>query len=707
MGVRVSTTAVTVSEAEGEARYTVVLPARPREPVQVTPRSLTPAVVVQPAALTFTPATWAAPQTVTVRGVNDAVDNGQAGRQATIVHAVTGGGASGVLAAPVTVTVTDDDTAGVTVSAAGVRVSTGGGTARYTVVLDTEPLGAVRVTPRSSAPETAMVSGALTFTAGTWAEPQTVTIQGGPAAEGPGGAQQATITHTVMGGGYDGVAGPAVRVTVTAGAGAGTAWLARVGRTVGTHVTDAVGDRLRASPGQDSHVTIGSYRLPLRSGESPRSPAVLAGVARLLGLGPGGHPGGAARRDPRLDQGRTPSINLRRVLLGSSFRLRLSPADAPAAGPKLTAWGRVAGTRFQGRDGDLALDGDVLTGLAGIDGAGDRWLAGVAVAYSRGTGGYRRPAALARGDLAHTLTSVHPYLRYALTDRLAVWGLVGYGWGEMTLEPASGAALATDTTFVMGAVGSRGLLRETPADGGWQVATRTDLQVTRTTWAGGPGLTAAHAAAHRLRLVLESSRGVTWAEGRRLTPTVELGLRHDWGDAETGFGLELGGRMQYVAPAQGLSVEVAVRGLLAHEARAYKEWGAQGTLRLDPGVLQPGLALTVAPGWGAAASGVEDLWARQTTAGLAPRGPRAAPGGRLNAEVGYGLAAPFGAGLVTPYAGTVLTAGADRTYRVGTRVQVRGAAAGGLTLRLEGTRREAGERQPVNQGLRLQADWQF
>ena len=41
------------------------------------------------------------------------------------------------------------------------------------------------------------------------------------------------------------------------------AWLARFGRTAATHVTDAVSDRLRGTPGQDSHVTVGGYRLPV------------------------------------------------------------------------------------------------------------------------------------------------------------------------------------------------------------------------------------------------------------------------------------------------------------------------------------------------------------------------------------------------------------------------------------------------------------
>ena len=180
----------------------------------------------------------------------------------------------------------------------------------------------------------------------------------------------------------------------------------------------------------------------------------------------------------------------------------------------------------------------------------------------------------------------------------------------------------------------------------------------------------------------------TWVDGRRLTPTLELGLRHDWGDAETGVGVELGGRVQYADPAWGLTVEGAVRGLLAHEDNAYEEWGASGTMRLDPGTTGQGMALTLAPTWGAAASGVDGLWSRQTTAGLAPQDNTRTSTGQLTAEVSYGVAA-FGTGLVTPYAGTVLTDGAARTYRLGTRLHWTGFGTTGLTVNLEGTRQES------------------
>ncbi len=519
------------------------------------------------------------------------------------------------------------------------------------------------------------------------------------------------------------------------------AWLARFGRTAATHVTDAVGARLRDAPGEAAHVTIGGYLLPLgqpAAGPDDSLAARLTEVAGgLLGLGPGA--GGALNTpwadqpDPRLNQAQTlPTVRLREVLQGSAFRLSLNAADADAARPRLTAWGRFAGTTFDGQEGELTLDGDVFTGTVGVDGTWDRWLAGVAVAHSQGTGAYRMRrgppdpndrnertretgdgrsvAATGQGGLEQTLTSLHPYLRYAVTDRLNVWGTVGYGWGELDLEMKNGGTVETDTRLVMGAVGSRGVVLAPAETGGFALATRTDAMLTRTSADAVTGptgnLAATEGDAHRVRVVLEGSRAVTWEDGRRLTPTLELGGRHDWGDAETGFGLELGGRVSYADPGLGLTVEGTVRGLLAHEDSEYQEWGASGTIRLAPGAAGQGLALTVAPSWGVTASGVDGLWTRQTTQGLVPAGNQPTPGGRVQADVGYGVPA-FGTGLVTPYAGTMLGDGAVRRYRVGTRVQVPGPGATGLTLDLAGTRQEPTGSQPVNQGVRVQVGWNF
>ena len=359
------------------------------------------------------------------------------------------------------------------------------------------------------------------------------------------------------------------------------AWLSRFGRTVGTHVTDAVGERLRTPSGQASQVTVGGYRLPLGQQAAGRDPettdpetatdrlaSLLTGlVGQALGLGPAQPAGGGLGADPWADQpGTDPRLGqfqplqaprLRDVLLGSSFRLALAGDDARDGAMRLTAWGRVAGTRFDGRDGALSLDGDVFTGTVGIDGTWGRWLLGLAAAHTQADGTFAGDGMsdLGQGALDNTLTSIHPYVQYAVTDRLNLWGMFGYGWGDTEVTIGHTETLESATNFLMGAVGGRGVLLAAAETGGFELATRSDAMLTQTSVDDTAGMVGTEGEAHRLRVVLEGSRGFTWPEGRTLTPTLEVGLRHDWGDAETGFGLEVGGRVQYADPRLGLTVE--------------------------------------------------------------------------------------------------------------------------------------------------------
>ena len=87
---------------------------------------------------------------------------------------------------------------------------------------------------------------------------------------------------------------------------------------------------------------------------------------------------------------------------------------------------------------------------------------------------------------------------------------------------------------------------------------------------GGDGgnLEASKSDASRIRLAVEGAR--TWEAGAgRVTPSIEIGVRHDGGDAETGTGVEIGGGIRY--QGAGISIEGAVRSLIAHE-----EDGVQG-----------------------------------------------------------------------------------------------------------------------------------
>ena len=407
----------------------------------------------------------------------------------------------------------------------------------------------------------------------------------------------------------------------------------------------------------------------------------------------------------------------KRFLSQSSFHLSLTDAlrgDEPDTESIETAraapdrpghwslWGQGALTRFQGMDDGVNLDGEVLTGLLGLDYAKDRWLAGVALAWHDGDGGYQAPESGTGGDLDSSLVTVNPYLRYALTPRLSVWGTLGYGTGTMQLRPESEAtgpqdALETDLSLSMGAMGVKGIVLSTAAT---ELALKSDALWVRTASKETDGLQGATADTRRLRLLLSGQHRRTLANDALLSPSFELGLRYDDGDAETGFGMELGGGLRYADAVRGLTVETRARALIAHEDGGYEEWGLGGSLSLDPGRLGRGLALRLDSGWGIAQSNAEALWQRQTTAGISPQHNPAAQA-RFNAELGYGLDVPWTYAILTPYGG-MEWAGSRRALKLGWRFDL----GQRLNLSFEGERMESGyERADHSLMLRTTLPW--
>ena len=112
-----------------------------------------------------------------------------------------------------TVTITDNDTAGVTVSPTALTV-TEGSSDSYTVRLNSQPTGNVTVTVGGDSGDVSVDDTTLTFTTTTWSNPQSVTVRAredNDAETDP----QVTLTHTVSGGGYSGVTASDVTVDIT------------------------------------------------------------------------------------------------------------------------------------------------------------------------------------------------------------------------------------------------------------------------------------------------------------------------------------------------------------------------------------------------------------------------------------------------------------------------------------------------------------
>ena len=505
------------------------------------------------------------------------------------------------------------------------------------------------------------------------------------------------------------------------------AWLARFGRTVADHVTEAIGARLAGPPGSGSQVTLGGQPIALEgAGEGEAFDAMGYRAPRLAGRLEGrdawerrewpGRAGDGWLRGRTAQGLRT--MTDRELLLASSFRLALGAhgGDAPgSAGTRWTAWGRAAASRFEGEDGTIALDGEVTTVTLGADAARGRWLGGVALAHSTGSGGFRDEAQTGRaqrgkGEIDSTLASIHPYLRYSPSERLSLWGLLGYGAGSLEIETAGTATeddsperWKTGTEMWMAAAGARGVLVEAEASGGFELAARSDARLVRMSSeaAGGAGsgkLAATRTATSRLRLALEGSYRVELDGGRTLTPSLEMGVREDGGDAETGTGLEVGAGLRFADAARGLSAEVGARALVAHEASAYREWGVSGALRIDPGASARGFSLTLAPAWGAATGGTERLWSAHD-AGKFAANDAVDPAGHLAAEAGWGFAAFGGRGAMTPFAALELSEAGERAWRTGVRWKLGRDIAFGV----EGTRREPANDDAAEHGLMLRA----
>jgi len=180
-GITVGAISGNTTEAGGTATFTVVLNSEPAADVTIALSSSdTTEGNVSPASLTFTSANWNAAQTVTVTGVNDDVVDGNI--TYTIVTAAASSADanySGMSVADVSVTNNDNDTAGITVGAISGNTTEAGGTATFTVVLNSEPAADVTIALSSSDTTEGNVSPAsLTFTSANWNAAQTVTVTG-------------------------------------------------------------------------------------------------------------------------------------------------------------------------------------------------------------------------------------------------------------------------------------------------------------------------------------------------------------------------------------------------------------------------------------------------------------------------------------------------------------------------------------------------
>ncbi len=463
-----------------------------------------------------------------------------------------------------------------------------------------------------------------------------------------------------------------------------TAWLARFGRTVTEQALEGVGQRLTAPREAGTEANLAGLTLLDSAGGKANAWASAGQVSGEMSGVPAGLPVGGVFNSTPLDG--SPASGAGRALfsggsmsgmfggsaqgggaLGGGFVGSAASAargSAPFGGNALTRssftqtgamdedggslafWGRGAQSVFRGMDGSMSLDGEVETATLGVDYAREQWLAGVALAYSQGAGGYRESEA-GLGDVKTTLSAAIPYASYRFSERLDVWGAVGRGVGTLTLTPQDEGGIETDLDWSMVSAGLRGGLLgaegrgaavSVVSDAFWSRTGSARMEAGMEAGERHSSLAASQADVSRLRLGLEGSWALDLGRAGGLMPKLEAGVRHDGGDAEQGFGVEVGGGVAWRVPALGLTLDVSGRTLLTHEDDGQEAYGFSAALGYDP---RPettrGFTLNLRQDVGGPSSGgVQALFVSELPG--VGMGSGASLGSRWNLETSYGMA---------------------------------------------------------------------
>ncbi len=387
------------------------------------------------------------------------------------------------------------------------------------------------------------------------------------------------------------------------------AWLVRFGRTVSQQVMDALQGRLTARPAAGLQLAV--------AGEDFTDATPLAeheGVlSKVLGF---------------------ETVTPQELVEGSSFSFA---PEGEAGVPQLGLWGQGILSSFSGQEeGVSSLDGDVTTALLGVDWTGQRWQAGAALSQSWGHGSYGGDHG-ADGQISTTLTGVFPYSRYTLTPQLGLWAVAGYGWGQLSLKPDGREhEIKPSTTMTTVAVGMDGVLLDGGSEG-ITLNSTADVLTLKTNSEDVDGLESSESSVSRLRVGLEATRPFPLSNGASLLPSMEMGIRQDGGDAETGYGLDLGAGILWSDPERGIQWRIEGTTLLTHTEEEFQEQGLSLSFSWEPNPSNRGPSLSMGHTMGAAATGGMDALLNPITM----EGLDAVPssGQQFEAELAYGFSA--------------------------------------------------------------------
>ncbi|MEM7183704.1 MAG: hypothetical protein AAF518_22540 [Spirochaetota bacterium] len=194
IGITFNASDTSATEGSDTASYTVALNTQPNADVTVTITNDSQ-VTLSSNSLTFTTTDWNVAQTITITAVDDTFAEGL--HTPSIHHSVSSSDSdyNSISVSNPSISITDNDISGVSITATDDSTNESGDTASYKVILGTAPTANVTVSITNDSQAT-LSSNSLTFTTGDWNVAQTITVTAvdDSVTEGP---HTPNITHSV------------------------------------------------------------------------------------------------------------------------------------------------------------------------------------------------------------------------------------------------------------------------------------------------------------------------------------------------------------------------------------------------------------------------------------------------------------------------------------------------------------------------------
>ena len=355
------------------------------------------------------------------------------------------------------------------------------------------------------------------------------------------------------------------------------------------------------------------------------------------------------------------------LLANSKFILPFSAGGGAISNGAI--WGSAHYRRLNGEAEAVALDnapqidweGDVSGLHLGVDfEVADNILVGAAVSQSNAEMNYETLDAggkVEKGDYEITLSGLHPYINWRFGET-NLWASLGYGEGDVTITPENQTQVkaVSDVNLVALGVGVSDEINP-------RLQLRLEARAAEIDIEGNDERTILQQDldTNTARVLVKWHDANTRLDNR--AAFVEIGLRHDDGDGDTGAAMETALGWNYLGDRTTL--EAGAHGLFGR--KNYNEWGAYGNFRVSGGGDGQGFALRIRPSYGEEAGEFGRVWNAESfddiDAGDADN-VDANYAWRTESRLSYGIQSA--GGLVVPFFDAVTANSAsDDIYRLG------------------------------------------